>query len=169
MFQQKTYQANHHGPSAFPRKGPYTPKWYYVDASNQVVGRLATVLARLLTGKHKPIYSRHADTGDFIVVCNAEKVVFTGKKWNQKLYRRHSGYIGGLKTTTAKEMLEKSPEEILRKAVWGMMKHHRLAARQLKKLKIYAGPTHLHAVQFPQALPDYLIRRTVLEKKLSTQ
>ncbi len=122
-------------------------KWYLVDASDKIVGRMATQIAMRLRGKHKPIFTPHADTGDFVVVVNAEKVVFTGKKWDKKTYYRHTGYMGGLKEITAKKLLEKKPEEILRLAVKRMLPKNSLGRRQLKKLKIYAGPKHKHEAQ----------------------
>jgi large subunit ribosomal protein L13 len=127
-------------------------QWYVVDAEGQTLGRLATEIARILRGKNKPQYTPHVDTGDFVVVVNAEKVVVTGRKAEQKVYRRHSGYPGGLKTTTYEQMLERRPTEILRRAVKGMMPKTRLARQQLRKLKIYAGPEHPHAAQNPQTL-----------------
>ena len=122
-------------------------RWYLVDASDKVVGRMATQIAMRLRGKHKPIFTPHADTGDFVVVVNAEKVVFTGRKWDKKTYYRHTGYMGGLKEITAKKLLEKKPEEILRFAVKRMLPKNSLGRRQLKKLKIYAGPAHPHEAQ----------------------
>ena len=122
-------------------------KWYLVDASDKVVGRMATQIAMRLRGKHKPIFTPHADTGDFVVVVNAEKVVFTGRKWDEKTYYRHTGYMGGLKEITAKKLLEKKPEEILRLAVKRMLPKNSLGRRQLKKLKIYTGPKHRHEAQ----------------------
>jgi len=127
-------------------------RWYVVDAEGKTLGRLATEIARVLRGKNKPQYTPHVDVGDFVVVVNAEKVVVTGRKAEQKLYRRHSGYPGGLKTTTYEQMLERKPTEILRRAVRGMMPKTRLARQQLRKLKIYAGPEHPHAAQSPQLL-----------------
>jgi large subunit ribosomal protein L13 len=127
-------------------------RWYLVDAEGQTLGRLATEIARVLRGKNKPQYTPHVDTGDFVVVVNAEKVVVTGKKAEQKVYRRHSGYPGGLKETSFEQMMERRPTEILRKAVKGMMPKTRLARQQLRKLKIYAGPEHPHAAQNPQRL-----------------
>lgn len=118
MLQRKSYQAKQSGPHMFETTGPNAPKWYVVDAQDQVVGRLATVIARVITGKHKPTYTKHADTGDFVVVLNADKVVFTRNKWNGKLYRSHSDYPGGLKTRTAKEMLQRDPNDILRDGFW---------------------------------------------------
>ncbi|HEX2098376.1 MAG TPA: 50S ribosomal protein L13 [Rubrobacteraceae bacterium] len=126
-------------------------KWILIDAEGQTLGRLATEIARLLRGKDKPQYTPHVDTGDFVVVVNAEKVVVTGKKAEQKVYYRHSGYPGGLKTTSYEEMLERKPTEILRRAVKGMMPKTRLGRQQLKKLKIYAGPEHPHEAQRPES------------------
>ena len=125
-------------------------KWHVVDAEGQTLGRLATEIATILRGKNKPQYTPHVDTGDFVVVVNAEKVVVTGRKAEQKVYRRHSGYPGGLKETSYERMMERRPTEILRRAVKGMMPKNRLARQQLRKLKIYAGPEHPHAAQNPQ-------------------
>jgi large subunit ribosomal protein L13 len=125
-------------------------KWYVVDAEGQTLGRLATEIATVLRGKNKPQYTPHVDTGDFVVVVNAEKVAVTGRKAEQKVYRRHSGYPGGLKETSYEQMMERRPTEILRRAVKGMMPKNRLARQQLRKLKIYAGPEHPHAAQNPQ-------------------
>jgi large subunit ribosomal protein L13 len=125
-------------------------KWHLIDADGQTLGRLATEIARLLRGKNKPQYTPHVDTGDFVVVVNAEKVVVTGKKAEQKVYYRHTGYPGGLKETSYEAMLERKPTEILRRAVRGMMPKTRLGRQQLKKLKIYAGPDHPHEAQTPQ-------------------
>ncbi len=127
-------------------------KWYLVDAKDRVVGRIATQIATRLRGKHKPIFTPHMDTGDFVVVVNADKVVFSGKKWENKNYYRHTGYFGGLKKTTAKELLEKKPENLLRFAVRRMLPKNSLGRSQLKKLKIYAGPEHPHAAQQPEKL-----------------
>jgi large subunit ribosomal protein L13 len=129
-----------------------TKKWYLVDAENKVLGRLASQIAIRLRGKHKPIFTPHADTGDFIVVINAEKVTLTGAKWDKKFYYRHSGYVGGLKKISAKKLLEKKPEEILRLAVKRMLPKNSLGRRQLKKLKIYTGPDHPHEAQRPEKL-----------------
>ena len=165
MLQKKTYQAKQNGPHFFETTGPNAPKWYVIDAKDQVVGRLATVIARVLTGKHKATYTRHADAGDFVVVLNCDKVVFTRTKWDSKLYRHHSDYVGGLKTFTARQMLERHPEEILRQAVWGMTNKSSLARHQMKKLKLYTGAEHPHAAQQPQALPAAATRRTVVANK----
>jgi len=164
MLQQKSFQAKQSGPHFFETEGPHAPKWYVVDANDQVVGRLATVIARVVTGKHKPTYTKHADTGDFLIILNADKVVFTRDKWNGKLYRDHSGYVGGLKTKTAKEMLARHPEEILRRAVWGMTNKSSLARHQMKKLKIYVGDKHPHLAQGPQPLPAGVTRNTVVSR-----
>jgi large subunit ribosomal protein L13 len=127
-------------------------KWYVVDAENKVLGRLATQIAVRLRGKHKPLYTPHADTGDFIVVVNAKKVTLTGSKWDRKMYYRHSGYVGGLKQISARKLLEKKPEEVIRYAVKGMLPKNSLGRRQIKKLKIYAGPEHPHQAQKPEKL-----------------
>ena len=127
-------------------------KWYVVDAENKVLGRLATQIAVRLRGKHKPIYTPHADTGDFIVVVNAKKVAMTGSKLDRKIYYRHSGYVGGLKEISARKLLEKKPEDIIRYAVKRMLPKNSLGRRQLKKLKIYAGPEHPHQAQQPEKL-----------------
>ncbi len=127
-------------------------KWYVVDAEGQTLGRLASEIAKVLRGKNKPQYTPHVDVGDFVVVVSADRLVVTGKKAEQKVYRRHSGYPGGLKTTSYERMMERRPEEVLRKAVYGMMPKNRLARRQMRKLKIYAGAEHPHAAQNPQKL-----------------
>ena len=127
-------------------------KWYVVDAEGKRLGRLAAEIARILRGKNKVQYTPHVDVGDFVVVVNAERVVVTGKKAEQRVYRRHSGYPGGMKETSYEQMLARKPTEILRKAVYGMMPKSRLARKQFKKLKIYAGPEHPHAAQDPQML-----------------
>jgi large subunit ribosomal protein L13 len=127
-------------------------KWLIVDASGQTLGRLATQIADALRGKRKPEYTPHIDTGDFIVVVNAEKIHVTGNKMAQKTYWRHSGYPGGIKSRTLAEMLERRPEEVIRKAVKGMLPRNRLARQQLTKLKVYAGPEHPHAAQMPKPM-----------------
>ena len=134
------------------KKEEIEKKWYIVDASDKVVGRLATKIATILRGKHKPIYTPHVDTGDFVIVVNAGKVKFTGNKLNKKKYYKHTGYMGGLKETTAKEMLEKKPEEVIRHAVKGMLPKNRLGRKLLKKLKIYRGEEHPHQAQQPEKL-----------------
>jgi large subunit ribosomal protein L13 len=127
-------------------------KWYVVDAEGKHLGRLATGIARILRGKNKVQYTPHVDVGDFVVVVNADRVVVTGRKAEQRVYRRYSGYPGGMKETSYEQMLARKPTEILRKAVYGMMPKSRLARKQFKKLKIYAGPEHPHAAQDPQEL-----------------
>jgi large subunit ribosomal protein L13 len=124
-------------------------KWYLIDASNKILGRLASEIATILRGKHKAIFTSHMDAGDYVIVVNADKVAFTGAKLDKKIYYRHSGYVGGLKETTARQMLEKKPENIIMLAVKGMLPKTSLGRRQLKKLKIYAGPNHPHQAQQP--------------------
>ena len=126
--------------------------WLVVDASDRTLGRLATQIADTLRGKRKPEYTPHCDVGDFVVVVNAEKIAVTGKKREDKLYRRHSGYPGGLRSRTLGEMLERRPEEVIRLAVKGMLPRSRLGRAQLRKLKIYAGPDHPHTAQQPQPM-----------------
>jgi large subunit ribosomal protein L13 len=127
-------------------------KWFVVDAENKVLGRLASEIAIRLRGKHKPNYSTHMDVGDFIVVVNAEKVKLTGNKLEDKIYYHHSGWIGGLKERSAKEMLEKKPTELLKSAVKGMLTKNSLGRKQIKKLKIYTGDEHPHGAQQPEML-----------------
>jgi large subunit ribosomal protein L13 len=129
-------------------------RWYVVDADGQTLGRLATRIADTLRGKRKPEYTPHVDTGDFVVVVNAEKISVTGNKADQKIYYRHSGYPGGLRSRTFAEELDRRPTEVLRKAVKGMLPRNRLARQQINKLKIYAGPEHPHAAQNPDPLPE---------------
>ncbi len=126
--------------------------WYVVDAENKVLGRLASEIAARLRGKHKPTFSTFIDNGDFIVVTNAEKILLTGNKMNDKKYYRHTGYIGGIKETSAKELLAKHPTDLIVKAVKGMLPKNKLGRAQLKKLKVYAGPEHPHAAQKPAVL-----------------
>jgi large subunit ribosomal protein L13 len=126
--------------------------WCVVDAEGQTLGRLATQIADVLRGKRKPEYTPHIDTGDFVVVVNAEKIRVTGNKMEQKNYWRHSGYPGGIKSRTLAEMLDRRPEEVIRKAVKGMLPRNRLARQQLTKLKVYAGPDHPHAAQLPKPM-----------------
>jgi large subunit ribosomal protein L13 len=126
--------------------------WLVVDATGQTLGRLATRIADTLRGKHKPEYTPHCDVGDFVVVVNAEKISVTGKKRDEKLYHRHSGYPGGLRSRTLAEMLERRPEEVIRLAVKGMLPRNRIARAQLRKLKVYAGPEHPHVAQQPKTM-----------------
>jgi large subunit ribosomal protein L13 len=134
------------------KPGEVERRWYVVDADGQTLGRLATRIADTLRGKDKAQYTPHVDTGDFVVVVNAEKVVVTGNKLDQKRYYRHSGYPGGLRSRTLREQLERRPTEVIRKAVKGMLPKNRLARQQINKLKIYAGPEHPHEAQAPQPL-----------------
>ncbi len=126
--------------------------WYVVDAKGKVLGRLATKISMVLRGKNKPIFAPHMDTGDFIIVINADKVKLTGKKLKDKKYYRHSGYPGGLKETTAEKLLKEKPQEVIARAVTGMLPKNRLGRKMIKKLKIYAGPEHPHAAQNPKTL-----------------
>jgi large subunit ribosomal protein L13 len=126
--------------------------WVVIDASGQTLGRLATQIADTLRGKRKPEYTPHCDVGDFVIVVNAERISVTGKKLEEKRYYRHSGYPGGLRSRTLAEMLERRPEEVIRKAVKGMLPRNRLGRAQLRKLKVYAGPDHPHAAQKPEPM-----------------
>ncbi|HEU5212320.1 MAG TPA: 50S ribosomal protein L13 [Gaiellaceae bacterium] len=134
------------------KPGAVERHWYVVDAEGQTLGRLATQIADTLRGKRKPEYTPHVDTGDFVVVVNAEKISVTGQKLDQKLYHRHSGYPGGLRSRTLREQLDRRPTEVIRKAVKGMLPRNRLGRAQLGKLKVYAGPEHPHQAQSPQPL-----------------
>ena len=127
-------------------------KWFVVDAKGAVLGRLASSIAARLRGKNSPLYTPHTDMGDSIIVINADKVVLTGRKWDQKNYHRHSGYVGGLKSITAKKLLEKRPEDLIRFAVKGMLPKNRLRRQIFKKLKVYAGADHPHVAQEPEVL-----------------
>jgi large subunit ribosomal protein L13 len=127
-------------------------KWYVVDAAGKVLGRLSNDIARILQGKHKPQYTPHADTGDYVVIINAEKVYISGKKADLKVYRHHSGYIGGLKEIPYKKMRDEKPEEIIKMAVKGMMPKTKLGRKMLDKLKVYAGTEHPHVAQQPELL-----------------
>lgn len=133
-----------------PKEGEITRDWVVMDAADQVLGRLATEAARILRGKHKPGFTPHLDTGDFVVIVNAERVKLTGAKLDQKVYYRHSGRPGSLKSETARERLEKYPERVIQAAVWGMLPKNRLGRKLLKKLKVYAGPEHPHEAQQPK-------------------
>ena len=127
-------------------------KWYTVDAEGQVLGRLASQVAHILKGKHKPIYTTHLDTGDHVVVVNADKVLLTGNKLEQKVYYWHTNYPGGIKSVTAKKLMQQKPEQIIRKAIKGMLPKNTLGRQMLQKLKVYAGSEHPHAAQKPTAL-----------------
>ena len=144
--------------SVFTTQTPWVKKeevkreWYIIDAKDKVLGRLASKLAFMLQGKHRPDYTPHVDQADFIVVVNAEKIKLTGKKLDQKIYWRHSGYIGGLKLETARKLLERKPEQLIYLAVKRMLPRNRIRKKLLKKLKIYAGPNHPHLAQNPKPL-----------------
>lgn len=138
--------------SPLPSQDNFQQEWYVVDAADQRLGRLASEIARVLRGKNKPIYTPSVDTGDFVVVINAEKVVVTGKKRTQKLYRRHSGRPGGMKTETFAKLQARVPERIVEQAVKGMLPKNSLGRQLFTKLKVYAGPTHPHQAQQPKAL-----------------
>ncbi len=140
---QKTY---------FAKKEEVERKWYVVDASGKALGRLAREIAVVLRGKNKPTYTPFVDTGDYVIVVNAEKVALTGNKMNDKFYYRHSGYLGNLKKTSAKDMLQKHPEKVIKLAVRGMMPKGVLGRHMLKKLKVYRGPEHPHQAQKPETL-----------------
>ncbi|MFC1726286.1 50S ribosomal protein L13 [candidate division KSB1 bacterium] len=134
-------------------KGDYTDrKWLIINAEGQVLGRMASRIASILRGKHKPIYSPYLDLGDFVIVINAEKLRITGRKGEQKVYYRHSGYPGGLKTVTLNKLMEKKPERILEKAVKGMLPHNKLGRQMYRKLKVYKGSEHPHQAQKPEKL-----------------
>ena len=135
-----------------PKLGEVERNWYVVDATGQTLGRISTEIARLLTGKHKPQYAPHQDTGDFVVVINAEQAVLTGRKEEEKIYYRHSTYPGGLKAESAGDLRGRRPAKLIEKSVRGMLPKNRLGRRQLKKLKVYAGPDHPHQAQQPKAL-----------------
>lgn len=136
----------------YPKAGDITRDWYVVDAEGQNLGRLATQIATVLIGKHKPTFTPGVDGGDFVVVINCEKIVVTGKKMDDKKYYRHSGYPGGMKTTNLKTLLKTFPDRVITKAVWGMLPHNKLGRVLLTKLKVYAGPEHPHGAQQPKNL-----------------
>jgi large subunit ribosomal protein L13 len=127
-------------------------EWYVVDATGKTLGRLASEIAKILIGKHKPTYTPHVDNGDFVVVINADKIHVTGKKLDKKVYYKHTGYMGHLKETTLREMLQKKPEEVIRLAVRGMLPKNKLRDRRMKRLKVYAAPEHPHSAQNPKPL-----------------
>ena len=139
----KTYQA---------KKEELKHQWYLVNAEGKILGRLASELAKILRGKHKPTFTPHVDTGDFVVVVNAEKVGLTGKKLKDKIYYRHTGYPGGIKEVSAEKLLAKKPTELIRRAVKGMLPKNSLGRQMLRKLKVYAGPNHPHKAQNPVPL-----------------
>ena len=132
------------------KKGEIESKWYIIDAANKPLGRVATEAAKLLRGKHKPTFTPNVDMGDHVIIINCEKVVLTGRKLDQKIYRSHSGYIGGMKETTARDLLAKSPEKMMTHAVEGMLPHTRLGRQMAKKLRVYAGSEHENIAQKPE-------------------
>jgi large subunit ribosomal protein L13 len=136
----------------YPKAGEITQAWVLVDANDQNLGRLATQIASILLGKNKPNFTPGVDTGDYVVVINAERVTVTGNKMEEKMYYRHSNYPGGLKTTSLRQQLEKHPDRVLRSAVWGMLPHNKYGRQVIKKLKVYAGPDHPHEAQNPRTL-----------------
>jgi large subunit ribosomal protein L13 len=139
--------------STFMAKNGEVPQgWHLIDATDKVVGRLAVVIANILRGKHRPQYTPHHDTGEYVIVINAEKVKFTGNKWQQKTYAAYSHYPGGLRVQTAQEVLDKHPERILEAAVRRMVPRNRMGRKQMDKLKVYAGPNHPHQAQLPKEL-----------------
>ena len=139
----KTYMAN---PDKIERK------WYVVDATDKTLGRLTSEIAKVLRGKNKPVYTPHIDTGDYVIVLNAEKIAVTGKKLDQKIYYNHSDYVGGMKETTLREMMDKKPEKVIELAVKGMLPKGPLGRSMIKKLHVYAGPEHDHQAQKPEVL-----------------
>ncbi len=135
-----------------PKAGETSHEWILVDANDQTLGRLATQIASILLGKHKPIFTPGVDTGDFVVVVNAERIRVTGNKLDDKIYYRHSNYPGGLKAISLRQQLAKHPERVIHSAVWGMVPHNKFGRRLIKKLKIYAGPDHPHEAQQPKLM-----------------
>lgn len=134
------------------KTGEVEQRWHLIDAADQVVGRLAVAIANILRGKHRPIYTPHTDTGEFVIVVNVDKIKFTGKKWEQKTYSHYTHHPGGLKTLSARELFDKHPDRILEQAVRRMVPRNKLGRAQMTKLKIYAGPSHPHQAQQPQEL-----------------
>ena len=133
-----------------PKAGEIERKWYVIDATDKSLGRVATEVAKLLRGKHKPTYTPNQDTGDHVIILNCKDVILTGKKLDQKIYRHHSGYIGGMKETSARVMMEKTPEKAMFLAVKGMLPHTKLGRQMIKKLRVYAGSEHENAAQKPE-------------------
>ena len=127
-------------------------KWFVVDAEGETLGRLATKIARVIIGKHKPMYTPNVDCGDFVIVLNAKKLTVTGNRMTEKMYYRHSLYAGGFKEAPLNEVLDKNPERVIKQAVWGMIPHTKLAKKMIKKLKVYGGAEHEHAAQHPEAM-----------------
>jgi large subunit ribosomal protein L13 len=138
-----TYQA---------KKGEVKRAWHVIDATDKIVGRLATEVVTILRGKHRPQFTSHVDTGDFVIVTNAEKMKYSGNKLTKKVFYQHSGHIGGIKATSARDLLKKNPEKLLKTTIWGMLPKNSLSEKVLKKLKVYSGPNHPHTSQQPKAL-----------------
>ena len=143
--------ATHHRPT-YQANASFVPSWHVADVEGQTLGRVATRIADILRGKHRPTFTSHADAGDFVVVVNADKVKLTGKKWTGKLYRDHSLFPGGLRTQTAQELVKRHPTDLVKRAVWGMLPKGPLGRRIYKKLKVYAGGEHPHAAQQPKPI-----------------
>ncbi len=141
----KTYMAK-------PEEARASRRWYVVDAAGVTLGRLASQIAKVIEGKHKPMYSPHVDCGDYVIVVNAQKIRVTGDKMTEKKYQRHSMYPGGFKEENLRDLLARNPERVIREAVWGMIPHGRLGRKMIKKLKVYGGPAHEHSAQKPQPL-----------------
>ncbi len=138
--------------SYMPRNNDFEKKWYLIDAEGKRIGRLATSVVSILRGKRKPQFAPHADIGDFVIIVNADKAGFSGKKWEQKTYYRHSHYPGGLKSVKAKKLAEEKPSEVLRKAVWGMLPKNKWQKKLIQRVKIYPGDSHPHVAQNPEIL-----------------
>jgi large subunit ribosomal protein L13 len=136
----------------FAKKEEINRKWYVVDAKDQILGRMSCQIASYLRGKHKPVFTPNVDTGDFVIVVNADKVKVTGKKMTDKMYYRHSGYIGSIKKKALKDRIKEEPENVIRDAVWGMLPKNRLGRQMIKKLKVYRGAEHGHAAQKPELI-----------------
>jgi large subunit ribosomal protein L13 len=136
----------------FPKQGDIEPRWYVIDAENKVLGRLSSEIAKIISGKNKPTYTPFLDTGDHVIVINAEKIVLTGRKETDKIYRHHSLYPGGLKEKQARFVRAEKPEHMIEEAVWGMLPKNKLGRKMLKKLKVYRGAAHPHQAQQPEAL-----------------
>ncbi len=136
----------------FPKEGDITPRWFVIDAEGQVLGRLSTTVANIISGKSKPTYTPFLDTGDHVIVINADKIVLTGRKENEKMYRYHTGYPGGLRESAARFVRADRPERMIEEAVWGMLPKNKLGRKMLKKLKVYRGTQHPHVAQQPEAL-----------------
>lgn len=145
----------------FAKKGEVERKWYLVDAEGKTLGRLATQVARVLMGKHKPIFTPHTECGDFVIVVNAEKVVLTGKKWDDKIYKHHTMYPGGLRSVSAKDLIKQKPTALVEKAVRGMLPKTKIGDRLITKLKVYAGNKHPHEAQQPAPFPSFHSKRGV--------